>query len=338
VSRSSIPIPAAFRKLGIALAAMAAALLVVGRTTGAGWNVVILCVLAAVLAIGAATPVGGLLRVRIRATGPRDAVAGRPFEITIEASKRARGLRFRMLDPESQWTLVDAPCTGKLAVVARRRGVLDTVLVELRSAHALALVDWRRKVHVPLPAPIEVGPHPEHVPFRSRRSSARVTTDVLTAARSGAELTRGVREYVPGDPVRLLHWPATARAGTPMVRELDGPQRPRLVVVADLRTFDPERSAALAAGAAIDALAHGARVDLATAEASGPRLARVGNPIDVGRRLARAVEGAPPDGPFDPDCQVVRPSPDRGAATKTSRARPTPHRRSSCASPCWLPS
>ncbi|HEY7439796.1 MAG TPA: DUF58 domain-containing protein [Acidimicrobiia bacterium] len=308
MSRSSFPTPVALRKLGLAFAVLAVALLLVGRTTGAGWNVVILCVLAAILAIGALTPIAGLLRVRIRAGAPRDAVAGRPFELTITASGRARTLRLRTLDPESSWTLVDAPCTGALTVLRNRRGVLDTVLVELRSAHALGLVDWRRRVRMQLPAPIEVGPRPERVPFRAHRSSARTTADALTAARSGAELTRGVREYTPGDPVRLLHWPATARAGTPMVRELDGPQRPRLIVVADLRTFDPERTAALAAGAAIDALAHGARVDLATAEASGPRFGRVTTPIDVGRRLARAVEGPPPEGPFDPDCQVLRPT------------------------------
>ncbi|HEY3311995.1 MAG TPA: DUF58 domain-containing protein [Anaerolineales bacterium] len=32
----------------------------------------------------------------------------------------------------------------------------------------------------------------------------------------------GVREYVPGDPLRLIHWPTTARHAKPYVRLLDG--------------------------------------------------------------------------------------------------------------------
>lgn len=44
-------------------------------------------------------------------------------------------------------------------------------------------------------------------------------------------LIRGIRPYVPGDPVRDIHWPATARTGQAQVRIHDYTTRTRLLVV-----------------------------------------------------------------------------------------------------------
>ena len=78
-----------------------------------------------------------------------------------------------------------------------------------------------------------------------------------------------------------------------MIRELEGPRRPHVVIIADLRGPDPEGVASRAAGMADDALRQGARVQLATAEVDGPRFGDVPTSLHVGRRLARAVVGAP---------------------------------------------
>ena len=41
-------------------------------------------------------------------------------------------------------------------------------------------------------------------------------------ARAGrSELFRAIREYRPGDPLNLVHWPSTAHHGRPMVKEFD---------------------------------------------------------------------------------------------------------------------
>jgi len=129
-------------------------------------------------------------------------------------------------------------------------------------------------------------------------------------AGSGPDLVRGVRDYVPGDPRRLVSWSATARHGRLMVKELeDDPVTPRLTVVVDLRGDPPaaEVAASRAAGLAMAALRDGAEVVLATAEASGPRLAVVSSAVQVGRRLARATADGPPatPGPGGP-VHVVR--------------------------------
>ena len=49
-------------------------------------------------------------------------------------------------------------------------------------------------------------------------------------------LVRGIRPYQPGDPVRDIHWPATARTGEVHVRVHDYSARTRLLVVLNMQS------------------------------------------------------------------------------------------------------
>ena len=51
-------------------------------------------------------------------------------------------------------------------------------------------------------------------------------------------LVRGIRGYQPGDPVRDIHWPATARTGEAQVRVRDYSARSRLLVVLNVQHQD----------------------------------------------------------------------------------------------------
>jgi len=51
-------------------------------------------------------------------------------------------------------------------------------------------------------------------------------------------LVKGIREYQPGDPVRDIHWPATARTGQTQVRIHDQTVRARLLVVLNVQPAD----------------------------------------------------------------------------------------------------
>ncbi|WP_235921624.1 DUF58 domain-containing protein [Lentzea tibetensis] len=75
---------------------------------------------------------------------------------------------------------------------------------------------------------------PRVLPVRGLPSGARrgqVGADERVE-RGGTDLV-GLREYVPGDDLRRLHWATSARTGTLMIREDADPARPHLAVVLD---------------------------------------------------------------------------------------------------------
>jgi len=48
----------------------------------------------------------------------------------------------------------------------------------------------------------------------------------------------GARPYEAGDPVRHIHWPATAAAGELMTRQMEGIRSPEMLLFANLRTME----------------------------------------------------------------------------------------------------
>jgi hypothetical protein len=78
-----------------------------------------------------------------------------------------------------------------------------------------------------------------------------------------------------------------------MVRELEPPPAPRIVVAVELAVGgEPgERAAARGAGGADEALRRGCRVTLATIEGERVVAAPVRSPLEVSRRLAAATSG-----------------------------------------------
>jgi uncharacterized protein (DUF58 family) len=292
----SWPRPIIVPKSAVILELLGLALFVVARTTGAGWDIVLLCGIVAVVLAGSVLPAVVLGRVAVSATGPTDATVGRPFPLELDV--RAHDVRVRVLTFDSEWVRVDGPTRGVHLVAPTRRGVLTHLRVEFVTAAPLGLARWRRRVRVELASPVEIAPRPEPTRCPLVAGDTATASAISNLSSGGSDLTRGVREYSDGDPIRSVHWPATARTGTVMVREYEGPQRPSVVIVADLRGPDPEGIASRAAGMAADALRAGANVELATAEVDGPRVGPTPTPLHVGRRLARAVVGPPALGPF----------------------------------------
>ncbi len=94
-----------------------------------------------------------------------------------------------------------------LAEVRQTYGDRSTVLVEPRILDALALPAGTRRGHI--------------------GADERI-------AHGGTDLV-GLREYLPGDDLRRLHWATSARRGQLMVREDADPSAPHLTVVLDDR-------------------------------------------------------------------------------------------------------
>ena len=293
----------------VVLLCIAGTLYGVSRTTGSGWVVVLLAGLAATLVVGAVLPYVATSGLDVTLRPPTDATAGQAVRMELTVSGRARDLRVEIPNI-APTTSTDAPATGIVDAVLPRRGVWSRLVVVLVASGPLGLFESRRNVLVRFDRPIEVGPQPLAVDLSLPpvAGEADEVDDGCRGDGNAPELVRGARAYVVGDPLRLVHWPASARAGSLMVRELEAPGRAALTIAVDLRGDDEEaeQAAGRAAGLALAALRAGVPVTLATAEAEGPVLAPVADAVAVGRRLARAVPGPPPTPPSGRGAAVVR--------------------------------
>ncbi|WP_229693662.1 DUF58 domain-containing protein [Lentzea pudingi] len=116
------------------------------------------------------------------------------------------------------------------AIPTERRGVFDVGPLTLRRKGLAGLAQARTV----LGEVVQVRVIPRVLPVRGLPSGARrgqVGADERVE-RGGTDLV-GLREYVPGDDLRRLHWATSARTGTLMIREDADPARPHLAVLLD---------------------------------------------------------------------------------------------------------
>ncbi len=294
--------PANVSRPALALAAVAFALFGIARTTGSGWLIVVLTGIGSVVGLAVVLPWWSLRGITIEVATPRDATVGRMFDATLEvaAGGAMRPLRVRLLGFDGPAVGVVTPARGRRPLGPQHRGVFDHVDVEIATAAPLGLVWWCRRMTVPLARPLEVGPMAADVGVDLPRGIAEGSADEgLTASPSG-DAVRSLRTYVAGDARKLVHWPASARAGELMVKELEAPSSPALCLAVDLSgpTAAAEMVAARAAGLALLALRGGVAVTILTREIGGGRVGVAETPGEVNRRLARAVAGPLPDPPL----------------------------------------
>jgi uncharacterized protein (DUF58 family) len=302
--------PAGVTRPFTVLASMTVVLHVISRTTGSGWLVVVVSGLLAVLGLSVVLPALALALFEVGVRAPTDAVAGTTVTLDVNAASRAGACKLRFLAPEGPWVRVLGRVSGPVAAVPRRRGVVQEVEVEVRSAAPFGLLWWQRRLRVPLEHPMEVGPAPAPTAAPPPEEASGAATPLK---RFSPDLVRGLRDYVPGDPQRLVSWMATARHGRLVVRELEGAGATApLILVVDLRgaAEAAEAAASRAAGLAQAALREGRELVLATAERTGPRAGTVSSALEVSRRLARATgDGPPAAAPRGGQVHVVRAAP-----------------------------
>ena len=241
---------------------------------------------------------------------PTDVTEGE--QITVEFGLGRAGFPLRVdLDPSVGRLQPDGAAfinarQGEVSAVLARRGVYSELGVWVTDSGPFDLLRVRRMVRCQLPSPLFVGPTAVE---SSQQMDPAGTGDARSAPTRGApsgDTVRSVRPYVTGDPAHLVHWPSSAHVGGLMVKEFE-PQGDRLVaVVLDLRAGGGgaegdavEHAVRRAAGTAREALEHGMRVILCTADPNGAVTAEVGGLRALQRRLAAAVPGVPgtaPDG------------------------------------------
>jgi uncharacterized protein (DUF58 family) len=276
---------------------------VVAHNGGAGWVQFVGDLVFGTLLVGivGAAVVVGRVRMAVRAA-PADAVAGRPVEVHVVASAR---VRVRPVDPPGNEAFVGPTSRrGRVDVVTlvpTRRGVHQTVTLDVASAAPFALQWWTRRVTLALPRELHVSPRRGRPDRPSSRSNEQRGA-IVVRPRADTGLPRGARPYRSGDTRHRVHWRATAHAGVLMVKDVERPAGQQVVVV-DLpaNPEEAERVAERALGTIVALLADDATVLLQTREPSGTVTASVGDRRAAGRRLARAV------GPVDPRTAATEP-------------------------------
>ena len=266
----------------------------VAHSSGSGWVQSVGALLGAFLLVGLLAPALPATRATVRCTVcPSDARAGESFELTIEVD---RPIRLRPVYPvggeHQAGGLQRGTRTMQLCCTPSRRGVLDAMVVELASSAPFGLLWWARDVELALPRPLHVAPR-----VGENAGPMATTSDAIGEAvqrvPSGMGEPRGVRPYSAGDPRHAVHWPATAHAGTLMVRESER-QTDEPIIVELILPLDPtaaESEAERMMAAVGDCLARRRPVVLITSEPAGRVERFVSDPVDLGRRLARAVAG-----------------------------------------------
>lgn len=275
---------------------LSAAFLIASRTTGAGWLTILIAIGLALLGVGIVAPVLSIRQVAIAASAPQDAVVGRPFDLDISAIGPLQFARIRTTEPTSGWTGLQVPAEGGLQATATRRGIIDAITCEIATASPVGLVWVTRQFSIQLATPIAVAPRVEPTSL-SVSTANPADGSQAPGSRSGVgETVRSIRDYRPGDPLRMIHWPATARMDELVVKELESPDAPHLTIRLDLNCPDleAEQRASLAYGHVQRGLSAGVPVQLLTAERSGPHRGYVGSMLEAGRRLAYASAGRPP--------------------------------------------
>lgn len=144
-----------------------------------------------------------------------------------------------------------------LAIDARRRGVFTFGPVRITVSDLFER--GTRTEERELPAQLLVRPRTVTVrsdgPARAPLGTARARTSLFTDPARYA----GVRAYEPGDPLRRIHWRASARLGTPVSRRYEPVHERQVLIAVDLQTvpgphwlmlFDDDQVEALCVAAA----------------------------------------------------------------------------------------
>ena len=118
--------------------------------------------------------------------------------------------------------------------ICYRRGVYDVGPVEVRREFPLGL--FRNRLVFEEFTRIKIYPHLFHISdFTLHFGGAKQRIGLSTIEKAGLSNDFfGVREYVPGDSKRLIHWKSTAKRGTLIVKELEKPADFDLTALIDL--------------------------------------------------------------------------------------------------------
>ena len=201
--------------------------------------------------------------LQLRVSGADPLPAGSKSELEVQArggvSRRPRFQVELVLHLEggtqvrSEFAVLRPGEALSIQVPEMPRGVYRVVAAEARSTYPFGLL--RARVRVDAPHELVVFPRP--VELVEAQTAAQALSETLgrPAALGDAMQPSGLREHRDGDDPRSVHWRASARRGTLVVREWEGSAGQGLEVVLDRRCQADELEDALEILSAVVVLA-----------------------------------------------------------------------------------
>jgi uncharacterized protein (DUF58 family) len=236
--------------LAWALPVLAAVVALIAWNRGVALLYGLVALLLAAVAVGWVAPRANLAGIDARRRLPAaTADEGDTLELELEVETHGPLARY-MLEIEDRlpWATPDTPAASAYFDRVRGRDRLTVpVHCDLRGEHVLGPLTLatayplgmhrRTRVVAGSEARLLVYPTPlplRHLPLLATAQNPDLGADTANRAGTG-DLFLGVREYRHGDSRRHVHWSATARHGSLMVKEFDYLRSTRLMIVLDLR-------------------------------------------------------------------------------------------------------
>jgi uncharacterized protein (DUF58 family) len=115
----------------------------------------------------------------------------------------------------------DQPIQSKYSFKPTRRGRYTWSKLTVIGSDALGLVSQKKEYSIePVDLTVYPAPLAVNISFTPAGGWGQSELESGRATGSGLE-TRSIRGYVSGDPLRIIHWPSTARSGKLMVKEFE---------------------------------------------------------------------------------------------------------------------
>lgn len=230
------------RRRAAGLVGGALVLFFLGTNVQAGWLYVLAAFLLGTLVAGCVLPVLMVRRVEVTRSAPAEVFQGEPAVVDLVVRDASSGVRLGVVveDTHLAPTLSYIPAMrpgDRLELRAERtparRGPQGPTKVVVSSCGPFGVALARRHVQVEgetvvFPKVTPLG----YLPFADAADTHERSIHPYWRMGQGPEFM-GVREYRPGDGMRHVHWPSTARHGSLVVREFEEETTRRLALVVD---------------------------------------------------------------------------------------------------------
>lgn len=226
-----------FTRPGAAALLFAGALMVAGATSGVNYLVLVASALIGTLAVSCVFSVSALRALDAAIDIPSAAVRNEPFVASLRVINRSGrvfpgGKAVLHVGPSDRPLRIGIPAVpaGEIRNIYEfhslpARGCFMAGALELKTSLPFGLLVATRAVASP--ARITVYPRTLHVRLDWNRNAFRESfTGIDAVANRGkgqGGLFHGLRGYLPGDPLRFIHWPKTAHRGELMSKEYEQP-------------------------------------------------------------------------------------------------------------------